>query len=66
MKVIIDRFEGDYAVVELDNREMVDIPKKVIPEQAVEGDVLRIEIDNAEREKIEDRIKDLAKGLWSE
>ena len=66
MKVIIDRFEGDYAVVELDNREMVDIPKKAIPEQAVEGDVLRIEIDNAEREKIENRIKDFAKGLWSE
>lgn len=66
MKVIIDRFEGDYAVVELDNRDMVDIPKKAIPEEAVEGDVLRIEIDNAEREKIEARIKDLAKGLWSE
>ena len=38
-KGIIDRFEGNIAVVEFDG-EMKDIPKSKIPKEANVGDVL--------------------------
>ena len=43
MRVIIDRFEGQYAVCEKDDRSMMDIEKDKIPAGAVEGDILDIE-----------------------
>jgi len=69
MKVIIDRFEGDYAVCEKENHEMIDIRKDSIPKEAKEGDVLNIDedkitIDVFETEKRKKRIYKLAKDLW--
>ena len=40
-KGIIDRFEGELAVVEFDD-EMKDIPKSKIPKEANVGDVLNL------------------------
>lgn len=40
MKFIIDRFEGIYAVCELENGEFADVPKEDIPKEAKEGDIL--------------------------
>jgi len=37
MKYIIDRFEGDFAIVELSNKTFVNIPKTAIPPKAKEG-----------------------------
>ena len=69
MKVIIDRFEGDFAVCEKDDRTMIDIEKNKIPETAKEGDVLdiiddkiTIDFDATEKRKIE--IDDLTRNLW--
>ena len=45
MKLIIDRFEGIYAVCELENGEFIDVPKEDIPKEAKEGDIL-IKTDN--------------------
>jgi len=45
MKVIIDRFEGDYAVCEKEGRTMVDIERNKIPAEAKEGDALLVEDD---------------------
>lgn len=42
MEVIIDRFEGDFAVCENKNREMINIERKLIPKDAREGDILVI------------------------
>lgn len=64
MKVIIDRFEGDYAVVELPDRSTVDIPKQLVPKGAKEGDVLSIEIDKDETAKRKERIQKLMDELW--
>jgi pyruvate kinase len=69
MKVIIDRFEGDYAVCEKENREMIDISKDSIPKEAKEGDVLNIDdgkitIDVLETEKRRKEINKLTKDLW--
>ncbi|MBC2578922.1 DUF3006 domain-containing protein [Clostridium sp. DJ247] len=43
MKVIIDRFEGPYAVCKKEDSSMVDIKRIKIPMEAKEGDILQIE-----------------------
>lgn len=70
MRVVIDRFEGDYAVCEKDNREMIDIKRDSLPKEAKEGDVLDIEgdkiiIDLKETEKRKKDIEELTKDLWA-
>lgn len=64
MKVIIDRFEGNYAIVELPDRSTANIPKQLVPEGAKEGDVLSIEIDKDETAKRKERIQKLMDELW--
>jgi hypothetical protein len=43
MKGIIDRFEGDYAVIELDDKKNIEVEKKLLPSNAKESDVLIID-----------------------
>lgn len=45
MKYIVDRFEGDFAVVELEDKTFVNIPKSAIPSEAKEGSVIDITVD---------------------
>ncbi|NLJ58236.1 MAG: DUF3006 domain-containing protein [Tissierellia bacterium] len=63
MKVIIDRFEGDYAIVETEDRIMVNLPKSLVP-GAKEGDVVSIIIDEEETKKRKDNINKLMDDLW--
>ena len=44
MEVIVDRFEGDYAVVEIAIGKCVNIPRVLVPD-AKEGDIIKIEIE---------------------
>lgn len=46
MKLIVDRFEGDYAVCEKDGRIMVNIEREKLPEDVKEGHVLIVEGDS--------------------
>jgi hypothetical protein len=49
MKAVIDRFEGDQAVLLLSERqEQIVAPCKVLPNEAKQGDWLQIEIKNGE------------------
>ena len=69
MNVIIDRFEGNYAVCEKEDRTMMDIKKSKIPSIAKEGDVLSIDndviiIDIEKTKKRLNEIEKLTKGLW--
>lgn len=71
MKAIIDRFEEQFAVVELDNRKMININKSSLPKEAKEGDVLNIEkdvitIDYEETERRRKEIEELTKDLFEE
>lgn len=67
MKVIIDRFEGNFAVCEKENKTMIDIPKEILPEEAKEGDVLNINIsiDTEETENRKKIIEELTKDIWA-
>lgn len=52
MKIIIDRFEGDFAVVELTDGRCCNMPRCLVPEGASEGSVIDIvcnDCDNANR-----------------
>ena len=43
MKIIIDRFEGDFAVAELPDKRMLNVPKALF-EGAKEGDAAEITV----------------------
>lgn len=69
MKGIIDRFEGDYAVVEIDGRQMKDIPKRDISSEAKEGDVIvlvgeKYHVDAEETQRRKSEIAKLTKNMW--
>jgi hypothetical protein len=51
MRYIIDRFEGDFAIVELESKEVVNIPKIALPGNSREGDVIILLVDKNETEK---------------
>ncbi|MDR3552467.1 MAG: DUF3006 domain-containing protein [Clostridia bacterium] len=66
--LIIDRFEGDYAVCEEDGAKMRNIPRSLLPPGAKEGDVLapeggRFRVDEqgtqARRRRIDGLMKDI-------
>lgn len=69
LSLIIDRFEGDFAVVEVDGKEMKDISKKDIPQFAKEGDVLKqlngkYELDVEETQRIRAEAEKMMKDMW--
>lgn len=69
MRLIIDRFEGVYAVCEDDNGNMVNVLKANLPEGAKEGSVLQvadgmITVDHDETNNRKERIKEKMNSLW--
>lgn len=70
MRGVIDRFEGEFAVVELYTKEIKNIERKVIPKGAKEGDVLnigeKITIDYEETEKRKKEIESMMEDLFEE
>ena len=65
MKVIIDRFEEDYAIVEIEIGKSVNLPKILVP-NAKEGDVINIEIDTNETENRKNKINTLMNNLFED
>ncbi|CDF12343.1 putative uncharacterized protein [Mycoplasma sp. CAG:776] len=65
MKVIIDRFEGEYAVVELEVGKFVNMPKELVPD-AHEGDVINIFIDEKETKRRKEHISELMNDLFED
>ncbi|MEN1761701.1 DUF3006 domain-containing protein [Anoxynatronum sibiricum] len=63
MKVIIDRFEDNYAVVELEEGVLINMPKVLLPNLAEEGDVITIEIDEEETKRRRNRIEEMMNSL---
>jgi len=66
LKAVIDRFEGDYAIVLFGEDEIkVDIPKVLLPEGSKEGSWLNIKFEldvegeMKQRERIEKKLERL-------
>lgn len=69
-KGIIDRFEGELAVVEF-GEEMRDVPRKNLPKNSEVGDLLIFDgevvtIDKEGTNKLRMEIEDLMKELFEE
>jgi hypothetical protein len=47
MKLVVDRFEGDFAVLEMPDKTFVNVPKGIL-EGAKESDVISITVDQDE------------------
>ena len=70
MNVTIDRFEGEFAVCEKEDRQMIDIKKSKLPEMCKEGDILNIKndiitIDLEATKKRKREIEKLTEDLWN-
>jgi len=66
MKITIDRFEGEFVVVEIEFNRIANMPKCLLPSDALEGDVISIEIDRGETEKRVNNIKRLENNLFED
>ena len=63
MKIIIDRFEGEFAIVEADGGVTFSIPKDLL-KCAKERDVLNLEFDEEETKKRRSGIEKLMGELF--
>ncbi|NEZ47886.1 DUF3006 domain-containing protein [Clostridium niameyense] len=71
MKGIIDRFEEEFVVVELESGETMNIPINKMPKGIREGVVInifgrRISIDESETKKLSKDIDKLIEDMWDE
>ena len=70
-KFIIDRFEGNYAVCEAEDKTMVSIPKYKLPLDCKEGDCLvsdsegMLQKDNEPKKTKERRIQEKLNRLFN-
>ena len=69
IRLIIDRFEGDFAVCEGPEQETVEIERARLPEGAREGDVVvlggsgEVELDRGAAEERRQRIRERQRRL---
>ncbi|MFZ5969236.1 MAG: DUF3006 domain-containing protein [Bacillota bacterium] len=66
MKGIIDRFEEDFAYIEIHDKTMLPIARGLLPKEAKEGDVLVITIDQKESDKLKKKIEGLMDEVWED
>ncbi|WP_376774567.1 DUF3006 domain-containing protein [Clostridium thailandense] len=66
---VIDRFEGSFAVIELEDNKIINISIDKIPQEARVGYVIRIEkdiaIDYEQTRKRKKIIADLSDDMWN-
>lgn len=63
MRVIVDRFEGDFAVVEKEEGVFYNMPKALLVD-AKEGDVIHIIVNHEETENLKNEVDDLINDLF--
>ena len=65
MKVIIDRIEGDYVIVEIGVGKIISVPR-ILFQNAKEGDVFKIEIDREETNARKEKVQKLMNNLFED
>lgn len=66
---IVDRLEGDYVIVEIENSDLINVNKNDIIGEVKEGDILKKKdniyyIDKEKTVLRKNKINDMMKGLW--
>lgn len=64
MKLIIDRFENEYAVVEMEDGTLQDIPKIFVPQNAKEGSIINITVDETETNHRREEMKSKMNSIF--
>ncbi len=64
--MIIDRFEGEYAVIELEDGRMVNMPRELLPLEAKEGMVINVIVDENRTGEQKKRLKDKMDKLFKD
>lgn len=64
MRIVIDRIEEEVAVVEKADGSFEEMPKRLIPPEAKEGDVLLITVDKESTVDRAQEITSLMDELW--
>lgn len=65
--IVIDRFEGEYAILEYEGNTF-NFPKNLLPSEAKEGDILKIiatinqEMTSNRKENLQERLNNLFKN----
>ncbi|HHW03781.1 MAG TPA: DUF3006 domain-containing protein [Thermoanaerobacterales bacterium] len=68
MFAVIDRFEGEFAIIETYDRKMMNIKRNLLPSKAREGDVIDLEsmtVDFKETLRRKDEMRKLAEDLFT-
>jgi len=66
VRVIIDRFEGEVVVVELEQGVFIQVNKKIFPPEVKEGDIVSINIEKEETEERSKHIQKLMDDMWED
>ena len=64
-ELIIDRFENEWVVCEYEAGKTLDIPRSLLPDDAKEGDVLKIVVDAQKTNSQKDIAESLRKRLFN-
>lgn len=64
MKYTVDRFEGEYAIIENKDRKMFNIFKEILPIDVKEGDIITIKIDHNATDERKEKISKMMDNLW--
>lgn len=62
--LIIDRFEGYMAIIKHHNGSTMELPSHLLPNNAKEGDVIRIIVDEVATQKRKKKINKLNDELF--
>lgn len=65
MEVVIDRFEGEFAVVELPNKKFAEMERSLLP-GAKEGDVVEITLNRDKTEARKKEMQSLMESVWED
>ena len=61
--IIIDRFESDKAVLEIDDEKMRVIEKSLLPVESKEGDVIEITVNYEKTQELRQKNLEMMKKL---
>ncbi len=62
--MILDRIEGDIAVLELDDGNYLTLPKTYLPDGVQEGDILKLMVDTDATQKKVQTVKETMHRLF--
>lgn len=63
MDVVVDRIEGEYAVVEIEKGKMCNLPLELVPD-VKEGDIVTITINKDKTEERKKTIEELMNSVF--